>query len=252
MSGLLTIFAHPDDESLACGGIIIRCSEAGVPVDVVCVTRGEASPLTQQGSDSVAATRSRELHDAAAVLGVRNVFLLDYPDGGLPWLDAELGSRLEADITAIVRRERPEAVITFGEDGLYWHPDHIALHERTIAAVTALEAEAPAIYYVTIPAGAMRALVNDVPPHDARRRDILGIDDPDAFGALAAPPDLIVDVGAVAARKLAALRCHRSQVAGGPLDRISDDQASTFLGIEHLRRAPFGPPGPTLLDRLVS
>ena len=80
----------------------------------------------------------------------------------LPWLDA---ARLEADIEAAIRRRRPEAVITFDEDGLYGHPDHVAVHERTTAVVEALDDPAPALYYVTMPPGAMRAVVD----HATRR-----------------------------------------------------------------------------------
>jgi LmbE family N-acetylglucosaminyl deacetylase len=71
----------------------------------------------------------------------------------LPWIDV---GRLEADIQAVIRRTAPDVVITFGEDGLYWHPDHIAVHERTTAAVATLDDDVPALYYVTMPTGAMR------------------------------------------------------------------------------------------------
>ena len=103
--------------------------------------------------------RTAELLEAAGVLGIGDeaVTILDHADGMLPWVEA---GRLEADIHTVIRTTAPDVVITFGEDGLYWHPDHIAVHERTTAAVAALHDDAPALYYVTMPAGAMRAVVS--------------------------------------------------------------------------------------------
>ena len=53
----------------------------------------------------------------------------------------------------MLERYRPDAVITFAEDGLYWHLDHIGVHERTYTAVLSLGAAAPPLYYVTMPRG---------------------------------------------------------------------------------------------------
>ncbi len=63
------------------------------------------------------------------VLGVADVIVLDHPDGDLRWADVP---ELHAEIVAPIRRYRPDAVITFAEDGLYWHLDHIGVHERTL------------------------------------------------------------------------------------------------------------------------
>jgi LmbE family N-acetylglucosaminyl deacetylase len=74
---------------------------------------------------------------------------------------------------------------------------------------------------------------------------VRGLDDPDAFGADAEPPTLVVQAGALAARKLAALMCHRSQVAGGALDGVTEDDAAAAIGAEHYRHAnpDDAPPG---------
>jgi LmbE family N-acetylglucosaminyl deacetylase len=154
-------------------------------------------------------------------------------------------------------------VITFGEDGLYWHPDHIAIHERTASAVAAMNpmAGAPALYYVTMPPGCMRAVVTyardavaagsgpgagDQPP-----RLILGIDDADAFGAFAAAPTLIVDASRFAARKLAAINCHRTQLGDSALNLVAESDAPRLLGIEHFRRAPVGSAADAFLERFA-
>ena len=231
---LLAVFAHPDDESIACGGVLALCAERGVRVSLLCATHGENNCGVR---DEVwFEQRARELHDAAAVLGVSEVILLDYRDGFLPWA-GDLSDRLEAEI----RRLRPDAVITFGKDGLYWHPDHIALCEATTAAVDAMEKDGPALYYVTMPEGQMRRIVDELWSAEeavAMRSPLLGLHSPDAFGVGAAPPSIVIDVRACAQRKLAAIRCHRSQIDGGALARITDRDAARLLGVEHLHRPP--------------
>src|SRR4030095_2883825 len=97
-----------------------------------------------------------ELRDAATVLGVTEVVILNHPDGGLRW---ERVPELHEEVVEAIRRYRPDAVITFAEDGLYWHLDHIGVHERTYSAVRSFGADAPPLYYVTIQSGVMREVV---------------------------------------------------------------------------------------------
>jgi LmbE family N-acetylglucosaminyl deacetylase len=61
-----------------------------------------------------------------------------------------------------------------------------------------------------------------------------------------------VDVREHAALKLAALRCHRSQVVDGWIDVLTDDDARALLGVEHYRRAAVGSPGPAFIERLTA
>jgi LmbE family N-acetylglucosaminyl deacetylase len=152
--------------------------------------------------------------------------------------------------------------------------------------VAALGDEAPSLLYVSMPPGAMRALVRAAgargPAAGATPRAsqgpagstpaenhgtatgstassgtaptpvaaVLGIADPDAFGAMAPEPTLVLDVGRVAARKLRALRCHRSQVAGGVFDALDERDAPRVLGKEHYRHASVGARAPTFVDAL--
>lgn len=254
---LLAVFAHPDDESLACGGLLAWCAEEGARVSLLCATHGEHGPAQEAGND-LREARARELQSAARVLGLHDVVLLDHPDGMLPWVDAAL---LEADIRTAIHRVRPDVVVTFDEDGLYWHPDHIAMHERTTAAVISLGWEdepAPALYYVSLPLGSMRAVVahaeavvaagsNARPP-----RLILGIEDADAFGAEAPSPTLIVDASRFAARKLAAIKCHRSQLGDSALTLVAESDAARFFGIEHFRRAGIRSAANAFIERFGS
>ena len=254
---LLAVFAHPDDESLAAGGLLAWCAALGVHVSVLSLTHGEqgrsTDPDASTGTFALGDLRARELAAAARELGVEEVRVLNHADGMLPWLD---GARLERDIAEAIRDAAADVVVTFDEDGLYWHPDHVAVHERTTAAVGAISDEPPALYYVSIPPGAMRAvadamadpaaLTGDAPPPS-----ILGVGDPDAFGAHAPAPTLILDTGAFARRKLRALTRHRTQLGGGAIDTLRETDAPRLLGIEHYRRAAVGAAGPCFLDRLA-
>ena len=237
---LLAVFAHPDDESIACGGLLALCADRGVRVALLCATHGENRGGVRDEGWFV--QRARELDDAARILGTSEVVLLDYRDGFLPWA-ADLSDRIEQEI----RRLHPDAVVTFGKDGLYWHPDHIAICEATTAAVDAMGEEGPALYYVTMPPGQMRRVFDEADfGHDASvLSPLLGVANPDAFGVGAAPPTLVIDVSACAQRKLAALKCHRSQIDGGAFASMSEADAARFFAVEHFHR----PPGSRLRSR---
>ena len=245
---LLAVFSHPDDESLASGGLLACCAARGAGVSLLCLSRGEAG--RGPGPGNLGDIRENELRHAAAELGLSDVLLRTHPDGMLPWLPA---GTLERDVRAAIVERRPDVVVTFGEDGLYWHPDHIATCEATRAAIATLDDSAPALFYVTMPPGQMRGVLDAAGPRlpAGARRDLLGIDQPDAFGAAAQPPTMVFHSGRFAERKLAALRCHRSQVAGGPFDHLDPAEAEALLGVEHYRRADVGSTAPAFIERLA-
>lgn len=239
---ILGVFAHPDDESLACGGLIARAAALGACVVLVSLTRGEGGPAPESDAAALGAQRSEEFKAAARVLGAEAAVVFDHADGMLPWLDH---AALERDIRQLVATHRPDVVVTFDADGLYWHPDHISVHERVTAVVTALGAAAPALFYVSMPPGQMRAVAARAGGADV----VPGLHDPDAFGAAAPPPTLVIDAGSLAARKLAAIRCHVSQFAASAFAALTDADAA-LLAREHYRRADVGAAGLTLLDRI--
>ena len=126
---VLAIFAHPDDESLACGGTLARLADAGARVVLLCATRGEGGSVSDPAlvaDGDLGAARTRELHEAARVLGIRDVLVKDHPDGDLRWDDVP---ELHEEIVQVLADYRPDAVVTFDADGLYWHLDHVGVHE---------------------------------------------------------------------------------------------------------------------------
>src|SRR4029434_1498383 len=160
---LMAVLAHPDDESLGIGGTLGKYASEGADVFLLSATRGDRGRYRDYrfgdpqhpGAAALASIRERELRAAASALGVRDVALLHYHDQEL-----DRANPREA-IPAIVehlRRVQPEVIITFGPDGAYGHPDHIAISQLTTAAVVA--AAEPAIsklYYIAWPASTWAA-----------------------------------------------------------------------------------------------
>ena len=144
---LMCILAHPDDESLGNGGILAKYAAEGVETYLVTATRGERGWFGVEseypGLEALGKIREAELLAAAGVLGIRRVDFLDYLDGDL---DQAHPAEVIAKIVGHVRRVKPDVVLTFGPDGAYGHPDHIAICQFTTAAI--VEAANPnSLYY---------------------------------------------------------------------------------------------------------
>lgn len=139
---LMAVLAHPDDESLGFGGTLATYAAEGIDVVLVTATRGDAGRYRGKrpgedghpGQDALAAMRERELRSAAATLGIGHVAVLDYKDQHLSRADA---SQASADIAHHIRLHRPQVVVSFGMDGAYGHPDHIAVSQFTSAGIVA-------------------------------------------------------------------------------------------------------------------
>jgi LmbE family N-acetylglucosaminyl deacetylase len=235
MSGrrLLAVMAHPDDESMGFGGTLAKYAAEGVQVSVLTATRGDRGRYqghapghaSHPGATALAAIREGELRQAAAALGVGELTMLDYGDQQLDVADPVEAT---AAIARHIRRVRPDVVLTFGPDGVYGHPDHVAISQFTTAAVVAAAdpssaADADAggaphavakLYYLAWPAAvwaafeaAFRRLVSTVDGHERQ----------------ASPwPDwaitTVIDTRALWPQVWQAISCHASQVS--PHDRL--------------------------------
>lgn len=134
--GLMCVLAHPDDESLALGATLAAYAARGIPTSLIMATRGQRGwqdPTTPDpGPQALGQIREAELRAAAAILGIRDLVFLDQMDGELDRADADA---VLARIVTEIRRLRPAVVVTFGPDGIYGHPDHVAISQLTTTAV---------------------------------------------------------------------------------------------------------------------
>lgn len=243
---LMCVLAHPDDESLGTGGILARYAAEGIDTYLVTATRGERGwpgrPEDYPGLQELGRIREAELRCAAENLGVSELSFLDYVDGDL---DQEDPAQAIGKIAAHLRRARPHVVVTFGPDGVYGHPDHIAISQFTTAA--------------TVAAADGSYAVSDLPPHRvsklyyiAETSDMLDVYQA-SFGDIVMPVDGI-DRRAHAWQDWAittrvtttphwpivwrAVTCHSSQVSGyGKLGSLPPDQHEHLWGHQTYYRA---------------
>ena len=131
---LLGVFAHPDDETFCAGGTFARYAGQGAEIMVVSATRGQAGQIRDAAAGTrrtIGAVREAELRLACERLGVTQVRCLDHVDGTLA--DAGFPALVD-EVAEVIGEFRPDAVITFGPDGGYGHPDHVTISAATTAA----------------------------------------------------------------------------------------------------------------------
>jgi N-acetyl-1-D-myo-inositol-2-amino-2-deoxy-alpha-D-glucopyranoside deacetylase len=257
MSTLLLVHAHPDDEAISTGGVMMKARANGHRVVLVTATRGEVGEIHNMDEKAtrphLGEVRTKELEKAARILGVNRSVFLGYRDSGMVGtadnenpksfhqapLD-EAAGRLEA----ILREEKPEVVVTYAEDGTYGHPDHIKAHHVTNAALDLLEKESwrpRKLYYAVIPRSAMKAFMEQM-PEEARQQG-LGMQIPGT------PDELIttkVDVSEFVDRKREAFAAHVSQIDPNSwFANMADQDYRLAFGTEHYQLAR-GKPGSEL------
>ncbi|HEX5480921.1 MAG TPA: PIG-L family deacetylase [Dehalococcoidia bacterium] len=257
--GILVVLAHPDDESLI-SGTMARYTDAGMPVTMLCATRGEAgeiAPGTDATPDNLGEHRERELRDACAIVGVHDVRLLPFRDSGMAGTPENndprsLAQASKAEVVSamagVMRDVRPRAVLTWDATGGYGHPDHMKVHVcATEAFETSGAARNAALFYSVIPIEEFTSAMEEM-----RRRGIEVGDppgDPDAMDQMEmVRPNCIIDVAAQLDRKQQALRAHRTQAGSFDMfDRMPEDLSRRFFEREYFHRAiPPLPAGVTL------
>ena len=146
---ILGVWAHPDDETYLCGGLMARAARAGDRVVCITATRGElGSPDEARwpSGPTLAAVRTAEMDAALAVLGVTEHHWLDYPDGGCASVDQDEAVRR---VAAVMEAVRPDTVLTFGPDGMTGHDDHKAACRWATAAFEAVAPPGTVLAYAT-------------------------------------------------------------------------------------------------------
>ncbi len=133
---LLVIFAHPDDESMGMGATLAKYAAEGVETHLICASRGErgwgGAEEQNPGLEQLGKIRTMELERAVALLGMKSLSFLGYIDGEV---DRAHHAEAIGRIVTHIRRIRPQVVVTFPHDGIYGHPDHIAIGQFATAAI---------------------------------------------------------------------------------------------------------------------
>ena len=270
---ILAVFAHPDDEAFGSGGTLAHYAAQDVYVALVCATRGEVGGIadpTLATLETLGTVREGELRCAAQALGLHDVILLDYRDSGMAGADTNNDARafmnvpaeeVVAGLVGLIRRLQPRVVITFDPNGGYGHPDHIAIHRHTLAAVHAagdpgrfLDQGPPwqpsRVFYAVIPRGFFLEMREHM---QASGIDTSQWERFEEQGVVGWPDDqihLTLDVTKSVDAKWAALHCHATQFgADNPWRRLPEETIKQMMSREHFALAwPEPTPGQRLAD----
>ncbi|UMG92506.1 PIG-L family deacetylase [Nocardioides sp. TF02-7] len=222
---VLTVWAHPDDETYLAGALLASLTDAGNRTVCATATRGEAADphATAAERAALAALRTVELDAALGLLGVTEHHWLDHPDGGCAGLDAAgpVGRLVE-----LLDQVRPDTVVTFGPDGFTGHPDHQAVGRWVDQALAAWDGTPLVLHPVQTEAtlGRNRALDEDFGVYELGRPRVV------------APGDVRVHLtldGPLLDRKVAALVRQESQTAG-LIGAVGLDRFRRWVAVELL------------------
>jgi LmbE family N-acetylglucosaminyl deacetylase len=224
MATLVTFHAHPDDECIACGGVMRKAADEGHRVVLVVATRGEHGEVPDgflDDGEELWQRRIKETQGAADVLGVSRVEFLGYVDSGMmgtPTNDAP-GSFWTASVeeaaqklAAILREEAADVLTCYDHNGGYGHPDHIQVHRVGMRAGEL--AGTPRIYQNTMNRDHMmrgRKLMAE--QGDGTVVDLPDIEEESQFGMPESVITAAVDVSSYVDVKRAAMRAHPSQIS---------------------------------------
>ena len=208
MAAILAFGAHPDDIEFGCGGTVRKLIEKGWSAVHVCVTSGEAGSSTIDRA-TLAATREQEARRAAEVLGAERVHFLRAADGL-----TQYSRDHKIAVINLIREVRPEILFVHASSDQF--PDHKLIHELVMSAV----------------AGAAGPWYQESigKPHLAST--ILGYEVWHPLNTF----QLSVDITTTVERKLAALRCHQSQIESTHYDEAALGLAR-YRGVKSFSRS---------------
>ncbi len=202
---ILLVFAHPDDETFSSSGTISMLTKKGWTAKLITATRGEAGmlghpPITTK--EKLGKVRELELKKAAKIVGISKIYFLNFIDGTLHKVSQK---KLLKKILPLLRKEKPDVVITFHKDGISNHPDHIAISKATTVAFLLYMKTAKKhvrLYHVVLPKSSL----------EKYEKAGFKYDD---FGGMKATPDeeisTNIDIEKVYKAKIKALKSHLTQ-----------------------------------------
>lgn len=266
---VVAVHAHPDDEAITTGGTLFDLARRGADVLVVTCTLGEEGEVIPpalahlEGSPELADHRREELAQAMATLGVGHTFL--GADPSLPpgqqrprWRDSGMAGseaarhpdafvaapvdEAAALLAARLRELRPDVVLTYDPTGGYQHPDHIKVHEVTVAAWAQLaEDERGALFMTLTPQSWAQEDRRWLAAHVPAQQEGLSVPAPgDPYPSSVVPDDQVthqvIDPSVTPVRDRA-LRAHATQVTVGEgYFALSNDIAARLVDREGYRR----------------
>ena len=247
---LMAVHAHPDDEATGTGGVLARYAAEGIRTVLVTCTDGgcgdgpEGVKPGDPGHDPAAVARMRrqELEASCDILKVDHLEMLDYADSGMmgwPTNDAPGAfwrtpvEEAAARLAELLRKYRPDVVVTYDENGFYGHPDHIQAHRITMAALEMTE-PAPKVYWTTAPRSMMQRF------GEIMREFGADWEEPDPAEAAETPriglPDeeitTWVDTSPFGGQKFGALAAHASQGENIFFLKMGEKRFTELMGIE--------------------
>lgn len=257
MATLVSFHAHPDDECIACGGVLRKAHEEGHRVVLVVATRGEVGEVPDgflDDGEELWQRRVKETNAAAEVLGVDRVEFLGYLDSGMmgePTNDAP-GSFWTAQIddaagklAAILREENADVLTVYDDHGGYGHPDHIQVYRVGMRAAEL--AGTQRVYQATMNRDQVQSRSREAAEQAGVELPELG----DDFGTPEAEITAAVDVTAWLKHKRQAMRAHASQISEHSFFLAMPDEVFGFaFGTEWFIREGAGP-GITETDLLA-
>jgi N-acetyl-1-D-myo-inositol-2-amino-2-deoxy-alpha-D-glucopyranoside deacetylase len=269
---ILWVYAHPDDEAMGNAGCMFHARSEGMATGLICATRGENGEISDPRlatPEILGAVRERELRRAMDRTGLDELRLLDYRDSGMNGTPENQDPRTlhMADETALVaslvmhiRELRPAVVVTFGQDGVYGHPDHLRIGAATDTAVIEAAAhdrlslgdpwQVTALYHAAAPREAFIELRNnaDSPFRTVPLRIV------EKFGVPSSEITHWVDTSMHGAAKVEVIRCHATQFAEDhPMFDIESLLARTWLSREQFRQVVvYIECGPDPIDELAN
>ncbi|MHB1784762.1 MAG: PIG-L family deacetylase [Acidimicrobiales bacterium] len=231
---LMAVHAHPDDEAISTGGILARYAEEGVRTVLVTCTDGGCGDGPGgvkpgwPGFDrtEVIAARREELARSCAVLGIKHFESLGYPDSGMMgWPENNVAGSFwttpveqgAAKLADVMRRYRPQVIVTYDANGFYGHPDHIQAHRITMAAADATGIP-DKVYFTAAPKSSiaefrrrLRELGIEPPEGDTSGDQTPGPGPQQEWGTPDEEVTTRIDVSSVLDRKYDSLLAHASQ-----------------------------------------
>lgn len=197
---ILAFFAHPDDETMLCGGTLALLANQGARIHLLIATRGEGGEMGDPpvcAREQLGQVREKELRCAAEALGAASLTIMNYIDptigpGDELYAFTEDLDGVSAQIIEAIRFRKAGALITHGVNGEYGHPAHKLAYQAARLAIHALAEDAPLFY-------TGQAIF---PGHPYPR--LANVD---------APAHIILDISPVLQQKTQAALCHLTQHA---------------------------------------